>query len=989
MRRLCALASLANAIAIPLDNARGSTMLPTRNVAAPSPACVADKHTWRGTVPSGSTSCYGGLNVHVPGWTDPLVVMEVEDVSPSAPAHNFPATCQRWSEPKRIAFVHVGKTAGETIQATLQLASLNFTQIHEINTAQSLEPYDLYIVSTREPLSRLASAFNWIHTDGGGVWALSNTTPTLDLAGVLREARVHTDPLNTSLVPRAIDNSLITELSKCFSQLPGGFDAFARAQDEQGDCADLARRCLLEVCPPGPDSELPLTACVHSSHVAACAVWCVMCDVWCAVQSSSGCGPHLAQGYEFYLAAQGADFRSLADQMRLPGKHVFHVSQENFDDDLVGMWQWLCIDSPPATLQEHTELPDARSNARHDDTTLSDAGRAGLAGYAKSEDYFLEVVDALTENNRSHALTTYTLGRRVRRSERVDETRTSGGVPRVPRPTAAAFFAEYSGRAAPKADNPPDVVPPCAAPKVDPARQRVRRAFHTLSRAARDKVYAAMWVILQVPTWEGRRRYGEGYLDWSELAMIHSVTVAMPEGDAGHPGTADEGRGLGFAPWHRAFELLFENVLLLVDPSIGAAPYWDAAAETRGQPLFTPDEFGSVPGIPPHGILKDGAFAGWTVSRYDLPRYAFYFNATRGAPRAPLWNVQDGVSRGCDNLGADPGVVRKVAEPTGSHSARTHHPWRTGALVSYRLTVACALWTVCATGQVATWNLEQINISPERMSDLTRFGHGLEDWSNNLKMPMPAGNVTPAAATGRLLNAANKCWLDAGAPFTDIGGGQAIAKLPDECVPPAQLHHLWHNFVGGVGTNTTEYSQWLVDRDACHLDTGDANDFQASVNDPTFFFHHINIDRSLVRQRPSRQSAHTSMHTPLSSCATMECCVTPPRSAVLRRARSQMEWHVNHPEAGYHLNFTLHTPPSTSYGHRLNDVMSYLVPFRTADLFPAGLPDAPTGAWTVADLLCYTQHDTAPYTYDSIVAARRQGQRDRSTTVAAHAHTVL
>jgi hypothetical protein len=58
----------------------------------------------------------------------------------------------------------------------------------------------------------------------------------------------------------------------------------------------------------------------------------------------------------------------------------------------------------------------------------------------------------------------------------------------VPRPSPADFLAEYANRTAPKADNPPDVVPTCAAPKIDPAKQRVRRAFHTLSRSERVKV---------------------------------------------------------------------------------------------------------------------------------------------------------------------------------------------------------------------------------------------------------------------------------------------------------------------------------------------------------------------------------------------------------------------------------------------------------------------------------------------------------------------
>ena len=148
------------------------------------------------------------------------------------------------------------------------------------------------------------------------------------------------------------------------------------------------------------------------------------------------------------------------------------------------------------------------------------------------------------------------------------------------------------------------------------------RAFHTLSRAERDKVYAALWVLHETPTWEGRHTYGKGYLDWSDLVMFHAVAAGMPEGDAAHPLPGDVTQqisGAAFAPWHRAFELVFENILLLVDPSIGAAPYWDVSAETRGHPLFTPSEWGSVPGNGPLGEMLDGKFANWTVSAASHP----------------------------------------------------------------------------------------------------------------------------------------------------------------------------------------------------------------------------------------------------------------------------------------------------------------------------------------------------------------------------------
>ena len=101
-----------------------------------------------------------------------------------------------------------------------------------------------------------------------------------------------------------------------------------------------------------------------------------------------------------------------------------------------------------------------------------------------------------------------------------------------------------------------------------------------------------------------------------------------------------------------------------------------------------------------------------------------------------------------------------------------------------------------------------------------------------------------------------------------------------------------------------------------------------------------------------------------------------------------MHWLREHPDAGPTQAFPLSTDdawtsgaiPEYIYGHYLNDVLSYLVPFYTDDLFPPAHRNAtatgaaaayPEGAWTVADLLCYTQLDTAPYTYDTLVTPTR------------------
>ena len=72
------------------------------------------------------------------------------------------------------------------------------------------------------------------------------------------------------------------------------------------------------------------------------------------------------------------------------------------------MWRWLCVDQPAAPIITsdggNVALDTPRSIARHADTTLSDAGHAALQAFLQDEYYYLRVIDALTENNRSSAV---------------------------------------------------------------------------------------------------------------------------------------------------------------------------------------------------------------------------------------------------------------------------------------------------------------------------------------------------------------------------------------------------------------------------------------------------------------------------------------------------------------------------------------------------------------------------------------------------------
>ena len=270
---------------------------------------------------------------------------------------------------KKIALLHTGKTAGGTISNTFNSAGMNYTEIHiftgldpwnrtvTIETVAELAgaEYDIYIVPTREPAARVISAFNGLHADGGDAW-LNPASPFVPTDNTTLE-RVVADPL--SFRSGGVGTAFLQALSTCFDQLPGGVSAFAAAlAGAPGGCNDVARRAIAD----------PL---IGTSHIA--------------------------QGYSFLMSElvvrpsegrRGVAAGSALNQMRIYGKRIFHVSQENFDADFAAMWQWLCIEQSP-TFVKHTGAMPAHVQARHDDVALTTEGRAALEAYLIKDRYTL------------------------------------------------------------------------------------------------------------------------------------------------------------------------------------------------------------------------------------------------------------------------------------------------------------------------------------------------------------------------------------------------------------------------------------------------------------------------------------------------------------------------------------------------------------------------------------------------------------------------
>ena len=61
----------------------------------------------------------------------------------------------------RVHLVHVGKTAGKTVAALLKSNGVTVCQHHVVTKRYDVMSHSRWVVTTRDPISRTISAFNW------------------------------------------------------------------------------------------------------------------------------------------------------------------------------------------------------------------------------------------------------------------------------------------------------------------------------------------------------------------------------------------------------------------------------------------------------------------------------------------------------------------------------------------------------------------------------------------------------------------------------------------------------------------------------------------------------------------------------------------------------------------------------------------------------------------------------------------------------------
>jgi hypothetical protein len=259
----------------------------------------------------------------------------------------------------------VGKTAGSTIGASLHAmsaASQEFTGGHRLNISEmhvaassvggGLDSvWDMLIISTRDPLSRTVSAFNY----------------------ELENSNAH---------------ELLKQMEECFpspgnGSSAGAIEEFANAlSGASTKCGKLARRCTQEAVEKVWERGKKVTTAI------------------------SYCG-HMNLNHKHYLAhVHSEKVLTPLNAMRAGVTRAYVVRSESVEEDLKGLWSWLCM--PPDAWNDQKFIPATNhipvayhtdgSLPRHQDTWLSKEGRASLIGALVNEYQVIESLEQLADN---------------------------------------------------------------------------------------------------------------------------------------------------------------------------------------------------------------------------------------------------------------------------------------------------------------------------------------------------------------------------------------------------------------------------------------------------------------------------------------------------------------------------------------------------------------------------------------------------------------
>jgi len=156
---------------------------------------------------------------------------------------------------------------------------------------------------------------------------------------------------------------------------------------------------------------------------------------------------------------------------------------------------------------------------------------------------------------------------------------------------------------------------------------RLRREIRSLDPSIRQRYFEAMKIMKFLPKEIGIQKYGPMFKTYDEILLQHFYAGIDVRCDQGH-------FSAGFFTFHRSLVLTFENSLLAIDPSIGGVPYWNYELDLQENAnpsksvIWSDDYYGPSEGDPENGWqIKSGTFKNWSVA------YGKFFE---GPPRLDL-----------------------------------------------------------------------------------------------------------------------------------------------------------------------------------------------------------------------------------------------------------------------------------------------------------------------------------------------------------------
>lgn len=264
----------------------------------------------------------------------------------SAPPMLFSSSTCHWPSPKKVALIHVPKAAGTSLITSLSGSPVNMTLVHTASEMQFVpEEFDLFIVLTRDPVDRLISAVNY------NVFGWHSMQPN-----------------GTNTTFWKVPSELCPDLDAA------GAGEWARQLNESGICGDLVRSCTTDA------------------------------------YMDCGISPQIARGAAYFLSTPfGSDHRqtvmSLAgpevwrsgDDVKPQRRPTFLVRTESIDDDLAGLYEWLCV---PEQLRQPAAHANKFDRLGGEPEEVDEAGREIMRQWTLEERQAINMMETLADNGR-------------------------------------------------------------------------------------------------------------------------------------------------------------------------------------------------------------------------------------------------------------------------------------------------------------------------------------------------------------------------------------------------------------------------------------------------------------------------------------------------------------------------------------------------------------------------------------------------------------